>query len=59
MINQAQKIDRRASVSEKYFRHFTEKTFSAESNITPDPRQFRTARLINVTLSSSETTHRD
>lgn len=29
------------------------------ANIMPDSRQFRTARLINVTLSSSETTHRD
>ncbi len=31
MIDQAQKIDCRAFVSEKYFRHFPEKTFSAES----------------------------
>ena len=31
MIDQAQKIDCRAFVSEKYFRHFLKKTFSAES----------------------------
>ena len=30
MINHGQKIDCRAFVSEKYFRHFSEKTFSAE-----------------------------
>ena len=37
MINQAQKIDYSAFVSEKYFRHFSDKTFSAESIIMPDP----------------------
>ena len=31
MINHCQKIDCRAFVSEKYFRHFSKKTFSAES----------------------------
>ena len=31
MINQAPKISYRANVSEKYFRYFSEKTFSAES----------------------------
>jgi len=31
MIDQGQKIDCRAFVSEKYFRHFSEKSFSAES----------------------------
>ena len=37
MINQAQKIDYSAFVSEKYFRHFSDQTFSAESIIMPDP----------------------
>ena len=37
MINQAPKISYRANVSEKYFRYFSEKTFSAESEITFDP----------------------
>ena len=31
MINHAEKIDCRAFVSEKYFRYFSKKTFSAES----------------------------
>lgn len=31
MINHAEKIDCRAFVSEKCFRHFSKKTFSAES----------------------------
>ena len=31
MIDEAQKIDCGAFVSEKYFRHLSEKTFSAES----------------------------
>ena len=34
MINHAEKIDCRAFVSEKYFRHFSKKTFSAESVLT-------------------------
>lgn len=33
MINQAQKIDREPFVREKYFRHFSEKIFSAESDV--------------------------
>ena len=33
MINHAEKIDCRAFVSEKNFRHFSEKAFSAESLI--------------------------
>ncbi len=37
MINHAEKVDCGAFVSEEFFRHFFEKTFSAESNITPDP----------------------
>jgi len=37
MINYAEKIDCRAFVSEKNFRHFSEKTFSAESIVMPDP----------------------
>jgi hypothetical protein len=31
MINYAEKVDCRAFVSEKFFCHFSEKTFSAES----------------------------
>jgi len=38
MINHGQKIDCRAFVSEQYFRHFSEKTFSAESIVKPDPK---------------------
>ena len=37
MINHGQKIDCRAFVSEKYFRHFSENTFSAESEKILDP----------------------
>ena len=36
-LNSAQKIDCSVFVSEKYFRHFSEKTFSAESKSRPDP----------------------
>ncbi len=36
MINQAPKISYRANVSEKYFRYFSEKTFSAESIVVSD-----------------------
>ena len=37
MINHAEKIDCGAFVGEKFLHHFWQKTFSAESQVMPDP----------------------
>jgi hypothetical protein len=37
MINHIEKVDCGAIVREKFWHHFLQKTFSAESQSTPDP----------------------